>query len=116
MMVQAPAASAAFVHEMLVAPAAAVSVPPQVLLAFGDEATFRLAGRLAVKLPSMAEPWVLLIENVRLDGLFTATVDGLKPRVIVGAPVMVMLVVAVTLSNVELTGTTAAEPPAWKVD
>ncbi len=69
---------------MLLAPAVAVTVPPQLLTTVGVVATTRFAGRLSVKLESMGTELPLVMLNVTVLGVFGATVVGLKLLVIEG--------------------------------
>src|SRR5437016_11429040 len=92
---QEPTAKLAFVKLMLVAFASAVTVPPHVLVAPGVAATFILAGKVSVKLPStaitlglvtakfrvvaplmgiVAAPKLFTIRNGSRTGIFTVTV------------------------------------------
>ncbi len=83
-MEQVPAAKAVFVKLMLPLPAVAVTVPPQALTTLGVVATTRPAGRESVKLASIATVFPLVMAKVMVEGVFVATVVGLKLLVIDG--------------------------------
>ena len=83
-MAQVPAARAALAKLMLLAPAAAVTEPPQPLFTLGVAATTKFAGRVSVKLASMDTVLLLVMLNVIVLGAFTATVAGLKLLVMEG--------------------------------
>lgn len=100
MIVQVPAARAALLKLMEDDPAAAVTVPPQPFTSTGVVATTRLAGKVSVKLASIATVFPLLMPNVIVLGAFTATVLGLKVLVIEGGCKTVMVAGTVALSMV----------------
>jgi len=79
-----PTGRVAFAKLIVPAPAVAVIVPPHPLTTLGVVATTKLAGRLSVKLESMATVFPFVMANVTLLGAFTATVVGLKLLVIEG--------------------------------
>ena len=63
---------------MLLLPAVAVTVPPQVFVTPGVAATTKLSGKVSVKLASTAITLGLVTLKVSVLGVFTATVVGLK--------------------------------------
>lgn len=113
-MVQAPTARELLVKVILVAPAVAVSVPPQPFEA--TDTTFSPPGRLSVKFASVATVFPLAIPKVRRDEVFGVTVVGSKLLVMDGGCRMTMLVLNVTPSKVTDAELFAAEDPAWKVE
>ena len=78
MIVQLPTASVALLKLALVAPATAVTVPPQVLVTPGVAATTRFAGSVSVKLASVAMTLGLVMAKVRAEAALVVTVVGLK--------------------------------------
>lgn len=82
MIVQVPTAKEALEKLMLPEPATAVTVPPQVLVTPGVEATTSPTGNVSVKLPSTAITFGLFTLKVSVLETFTATVVGLKLLVI----------------------------------
>ena len=80
--VHAPTASEALLKETLPAPAAAVTVPPHVLVTAGTAATTRFDGKVSAKFASTAIVFGFAIAKLRVLVAFTATVVGLKLLVI----------------------------------
>jgi len=112
---QVPTGKAAFAKVMLPEPAVAVTVPPHPLATEGIVATTKFAGRVSVKLASMATVFPLVMLNVSVLGAATATVAEAKVLVIDGGCNTMMGAVTVCWSTVA-----AAEPlpprvPALKV-
>ncbi len=94
-MVQAPTGRLAFENEILPAPAVAVSVPPHVFVAPGVAATTNPAGSVSVKFASTVTVFGLLTANESAEGVFVATVVGLKLLVICRGARITMLAVTV---------------------
>ena len=70
---------------MLIAPAAGVNVPAQLLLIFGVAATTKLAGKVSVNAkPVSAIALGLVIIKVSVDGLPAGTLAGENDLAIVG--------------------------------
>lgn len=83
-MVQVPTGNALFAKLMLLDPAVAVTVPPQLLTTVGAVATTRFAGKLSVKLESIETTLPLVILKVMVLGALIATDVGLNVLVIEG--------------------------------
>src|SRR5262245_48670148 len=80
---------------MWVAPAGAVTVPPQLFTTLGVVATSRFAGRLSTKLQLMVMTLGFVTEKVMVLGVFTGTVVGLKLLMMDGGSRMMMPTLAV---------------------
>ena len=75
---------------MLLAPAVAVNVPPQVLAPLGMAAISTSAGKTSFKasaLKAMAPAWVLSMVMVKVEMPPTAMVDGAKLLAMLGSVV-----------------------------
>lgn len=114
-MLQAPIGRLAFEKLMLPEPATAVTVPPQVFVTPGVEATTRPAGNVSVKLASTAIVFGLFTANVSVEEAFTATVVGLKLFTMRNGSTTEMLAVTVCWSTVASALPLPEAPPALKV-
>lgn len=98
--VQVPAGKAGFEKVIVPEPAVAVTEPPQLFTMVGVVATTRFDGRPSLKLPLIGTELPLVMLKVTVDGVFVATVVGLKLLAIEGGARMSMP--ALTKPPVEL--------------
>ena len=111
--VQVPTAkAAALLQTMWVAPAAAVTDPPQPLTMLGVAATTRFAGRASSKLPLIATTFPFVIEKVMVLGVLTFTGVGANAFVIEGGWRTMMSAVTVCWSIVASAWPMPPTPPA----
>ena len=94
-MVHVPTVNALLEKLMLPDPAVAVTVPPQLLTTVGVVATTRFAGRVSVKLASIATTLPFVMLKLIVLGVLGATVVGLKLLVIEGGSRMMIPAFAV---------------------
>lgn len=115
MIVQVPTARDALEKLMLPLPAVAVTVPPQVLVTPGVDATTKFNGKVSVKFASTAITLGLVMLKVSVLEAFTATVVGLKLLVIRSGSRITILAVTVAWSTVASAWPFPLVPPALKV-
>lgn len=113
LIVQAPTASEELLYVMLVAPAFAVTVPPQPFETDGDGATCIPAGRASVKFASMPIVFPLVRTKLSVEAVLGVTVVGLNALVMDGGCRTKMAVVTVTPSKVAEAELVAPADPAW---